>query len=508
MSVRELVGRAQAGDLGAFDGLVARYQDAVFGTALALLGNRADAEDAAQEAFVQAWRDLSALREPEAFAGWLRRIATNRCRDVLRRSPRRWGVGERTVARADPIVEASRRALRDRVLQAVQSLSEPNRLAVTLFYIDGYSVQEVADFLEAPVGTVKRRLHDSRRRLREEMTDMVRESLEGEKPETELRVRVQAELQARRAHWDSLLHEPAEDGDVGWAKWFHDRRMLNVRANAAQYGIEPDETLPRMTPGYRQSETFRDDRLDLPRRWGVPEGLDLAPLRDLCRQLVASPLSVHRWETQGLPVLRYWPWALYDRARVTEWVERTRPEPVQPMTAEQARRPLLTVLEAVAGGLATADEGAELLQNLESASILRMSDALWEPVWQAAHDQERRENAAQYGLAEPTDNWLGIPQDRIPHQWDVRDLSRRIGVSPIDIVRLTRQGMPCLRYSPCVRWDIDRVTTWLQEHGLLPTRYTVEELDFTELFVCSAVAKGEATPDEAYEALAPWFWMA
>jgi hypothetical protein len=340
------------------------------------------------------------------------------------------------------------------------------------------------------------------------MIDMVQETLGGDKPGPELRARVQAELQARRAHWDRFLHAPQDEGDEEWTRWYHERRMEDVRANAAQYGIEPDETLPRMTRGYRQSETFRDDMKDIPRRWGVPEETELITLQDLCRELVASPISIHRWRDIGLPVLRYWPWVLHDRTRVMQWVGETQPEPVQPIDAEQAKRPLLTVLEGVAAGLATTEEGAELFDMLGSAAILRMPDPLWTPVWEAARDEEQRANAAQYGLREPTRNWLGIPDERIPHQFEIRDLTRRLGISPIDLVRERRKGMPCLWCSPWARWDVDRVAAWLEEGGVLPTHHTIQELDNTERFVCRAVAAGEATADEGYEALSGWYGMA
>jgi len=504
--LRELVERAQAGDLTAFDALVQEFQDAVFGSAYAILGDRDDAEDAAQQAFIDAWQDVSALRDPDRFPGWLHRIAQNRCRDLLRRPQRRSPGGEAFPGRAeaiDPALEASRRQVRERVLAAIRSLSEANRLATTLFYIDGYSIKEVAEFLEAPVGTVKRRLHDARRRLQRSMMDMVPETLDAEKPGPELRARIAAELEARKARSDEMLRRVRSEDQVEWARRWHEERMEDVRANAAQYGIEPDESLPRMSPEYRRG-TFRDDAKDLPRRWGIPEGLEITNLRDLCRELLVSPLSIHRWEAQALPALRYRPWVLYDRARVRLWLGAEPREPVLAMTAEQARRPFLTVLATVSAGLAGPEEAAEVCDKLETARLVAGADPVSEPEWEATRDRERRENAAQYGLDEPTDNWLGIPQDRIPHQFEIRDLTRRLGVSPIDVVRWTRDGMPCLRHSPYRRWDADRVTEWLAAQRIPPTHFTIQELENTALFICRAVASGQATPDEAHEALAGW----
>lgn len=335
---------------------------------------------------------------------------------------------------------------------------------------------------------------------------MVRESLDAEKPGPELRARVAAELQTRRDHFDETLGGPPDhDDDTKWAHWYHERRMEDVRANAAQYGIEPDEELPRMLPEYHQSETFRDDMKDMPRRWGIPEGLDLVSLRDLSRELLASPLSIHRWAEQGLPVLRYYPWVLYDGPRVRQWLEEKQSEPVQPMDADEARKPFLTVLCAVRDGLATPEEGKDLYLKLATAYFFGPRDPVWAHEWDAAHERERRENAAQYGLSEPGDHWLGIPSEEARgNLYEMRDLTRRLGMSPIDLVRWTRQGMPCLRCSPHVRWDIRRVSAWLTERAILPDRHTIKELDWPELFVCEAVAAGDGMPDEAHEAMAGW----
>ncbi|MDQ3740754.1 MAG: cob(I)yrinic acid a,c-diamide adenosyltransferase, partial [Actinomycetota bacterium] len=160
-----LVERARAGDRAAFDALAERHRATAFGAAYALLGDAHDAEDATQEALIQAWRRLADLREPDRFPGWLYRIVQNRCRNVLARS-RRATVPLDRVARSVAAAEAGADTeAAEAVRAALGSLSEPQRLATTLHYVDGYSVAEVAGLLGVPVGTVKRRLHDARRRL-------------------------------------------------------------------------------------------------------------------------------------------------------------------------------------------------------------------------------------------------------------------------------------------------------------------------------------------------------
>jgi hypothetical protein len=261
-----------------------------------------------------------------------------------------------------------------------------------------------------------------------------------------------------------------------------------------------------MLPDYQASETFRDDMMDIPWRWGVPEGLDLVNLRDLARETCLSPAAIRRWEDEGLPTIRYQPWVLYDRARVREWLAAHRPEPTQTITSEQARKPLLVVMEALAAGLVTAEDASGLFERLGAAVLLGSYDLVWSAQWDAQHDRERQGNAARYGLSDPTGNWLGIPPDEeASNVYEIRDLTRRLSVSPIDIVRWTHQGMPSLRWSPYVRWDVRHVTQWLTEQAILPTQYAMHELDLTALFVCRAVAVGDATADEGHEALSGWY---
>lgn len=500
--------------LQAFDLLVAHFQDAVVGAAVCALGSFEDAQDIAQETFIQAWRDLPSLRDECCFPSWLLQIARHRCQDHLRRPQ------HRELPMADPVQEAAgspgaplRPAapalLRDQVMEAISELSEPNRLATTLFYINGYSIAEVAGLLAVPPGTVKRRLHESRRRLQGSMMKMVRDTLGEGKPGEELRARVAAELQARLAQWEAWVsgwHERApeerEQEESLWAQRWHELRMADVRANAAQYGVEPDESLPRMLPEYRQSNTFRDDMLDMPRRWGIPEGLELLCLRDVVRELTVSPLAVLRWEQAGMPVVRYHPWALYDLPRVRQWLDGVQPEPVQPITPEEARRPLLVAMRALADGLCPAEEAARVYDALETACFLDARDRVWAEDHKADLPAQLRANAALYGLSRPADSWLGIPSGAAVRE--IRDLTRCLTVSPIDVVRWTRAGMPCLRRGAMARWDLQHVTAWLSEQGILPAQCDLRELDQTERFVCSKVAGGQATADEGYEALSGW----
>lgn len=173
---------AQKGDVSAYGEIVRRFQDMAYGYAYAILGDFQLAQDAAQEAFIEAYRQLADLKEPKAFPGWLKRIIFKHC-DRLTRGKRILTVPlEEAMGEQSPMDGPDRRVermeMKDEVLAAIQSLPDNQRVATTLFYINGYSQSEVADFLEVPVSTVKKRLHDSRRKLKERMMTMVKQALE------------------------------------------------------------------------------------------------------------------------------------------------------------------------------------------------------------------------------------------------------------------------------------------------------------------------------------------
>jgi RNA polymerase sigma factor (sigma-70 family) len=182
-----IVTRARDGDAEAFGILVRRFQDMAVGYGYSILHDFQLAEDAAQEAFFEAYRTLSKLREPAAFAGWFRRIVFKQCDRITRR---RVVATVPLDAAQDPIqgaavVSGFSRTEDERkteVFEAVRQLPEHERSAMTLFYIGGYSMDEVATFLEVPVSTVKGRLHSARERLRTMLLDTVADDLRARRP--------------------------------------------------------------------------------------------------------------------------------------------------------------------------------------------------------------------------------------------------------------------------------------------------------------------------------------
>lgn len=153
----------------AFAEVVRRFQDMAFATAYGVTGDFHLAEDAAQEAFVAAWRHIGELRESAAFPGWFRRIVLTAAHRVERRRPRPLPLEQAAaVAVEAPEAHAERLDLVARVGRAVSALPEAQRTAIALYYVGGHSVAAIADFLGIPTSTVKNRLHSARKRLRKD----------------------------------------------------------------------------------------------------------------------------------------------------------------------------------------------------------------------------------------------------------------------------------------------------------------------------------------------------
>jgi len=169
----ELVRLARAGDVGAFDQLVIRHQAAVFRAALAALRVREEAEEAAQDALLRAWKSLGRFRGDSSFKTWLVTIAWNRAIS-RRRSLSRW------FARRVPLSEAGAIALdgpgpldvlRDRerarcVARAIDALSPKLRDALLLARSGEHGYEDVAVMLRIPVGTLKWRVSEARRQVK------------------------------------------------------------------------------------------------------------------------------------------------------------------------------------------------------------------------------------------------------------------------------------------------------------------------------------------------------
>ena len=164
--LRKLVGRCLSGDQGAMLALVERFQGRVFGLCYRMLGQRQDAEDAAQETFVRVLKNLHRWDSGRDFEPWLLAIAGNRCRTALA-ARRRKPAGEAAVELLadDRPDERAAAQLGEEVHLALENVREDYRQAFILFHEHELSYAEIAEAMGAPLGTIKTWVHRARKEL-------------------------------------------------------------------------------------------------------------------------------------------------------------------------------------------------------------------------------------------------------------------------------------------------------------------------------------------------------
>ncbi len=178
-----LVRRAQRGDREAFGRLAEQFERTVYAVCLRRLGNPSEALELTQEVFLHVMKRIGQLRDPERFAGWLRQVAA---RMAINRATRRLpppsvdtdvleGAG---ADRDDPLDELIARERAQRLYEGLSRLKPLDRETLVAFYIRGQSLLEMAEDVEAPVGTIKRRLHTARKRLKAVLEDSVADATE------------------------------------------------------------------------------------------------------------------------------------------------------------------------------------------------------------------------------------------------------------------------------------------------------------------------------------------
>jgi len=186
-----LVKRAKEKDLSAFEELVRIHQNKVYALSLQLSGNRDDAQDLAQEAFIRAFKALGSFRNEADFSTWLHRITVNVWLNSRRKNggkqlvsldePYRGEDGSEVryeVASndGDPLQALEEKDLRGLVRTALDGLSEEHRTVLVLREIEGYSYEEISRMLGCSLGTVKSRISRAREVMRRRMTELAREA--------------------------------------------------------------------------------------------------------------------------------------------------------------------------------------------------------------------------------------------------------------------------------------------------------------------------------------------
>jgi RNA polymerase sigma-70 factor (ECF subfamily) len=171
----EFVSRLRAGDRRAFEELVRTQQHRVYGLALRMLGNAAEAQDVAQEAFLRAHRGLAEFRGEARLSTWLYAIVSRLCLNRLAGGERkRARLGDETLSqvpdtRPGPDQALERGELEEALHRAIGELPEERRVVVVLRDVEGLAYEEIAQALALPVGTVRSRLHRARLDLKEKL---------------------------------------------------------------------------------------------------------------------------------------------------------------------------------------------------------------------------------------------------------------------------------------------------------------------------------------------------
>jgi RNA polymerase sigma-70 factor (ECF subfamily) len=171
-----LVRLAQAGDREAFGELAEVFDPTVYSVVLRRLRDASEARELTQEIFIRAMRKIEQLREPERFAGWLRQIAVRMSINRIVRRPKEALVEAATFNAVQseattPVDSLLKTEEAEQVWAGLKRLRELDRDTLVAFYIDGQSLAEMSDSFRSPIGTIKRRLHTARHRLKEALGD-------------------------------------------------------------------------------------------------------------------------------------------------------------------------------------------------------------------------------------------------------------------------------------------------------------------------------------------------
>lgn len=181
MHIVDLVTSAQQRNLEALETLFTQFHNMAFGYAYSLLGDVHAAEDAIQESAIDVYRNIHRLRIPQAFPGWYRKIIYRHTVINKRHPPLKWvqveTLDQYRTNQTSPDTEYERNELREIIKNYIDNLTQARREVIILFYFGGYQMTEIADFLAIPLNTVKTRLYQARKDLKQRMETAITEYL-------------------------------------------------------------------------------------------------------------------------------------------------------------------------------------------------------------------------------------------------------------------------------------------------------------------------------------------
>ncbi len=236
-----LVALVLAGEREAFDPLLLRYYPSVLRLCQRLLGSVSEAQDAAQEAALQAFLGLRQLQEPDRFGAWLHGTAANLARTALRRrrqlSLESLGTLQTvpTAAEASPEDTLVAREAHDAILAALDGLSVVNREAVVRFYMEGYSYSELSGLLAVPVSTIKGRLFKGRRQLMMSLESVAHEALKPDRRQKEHVMETEAMVEVS-IEGIRTLQQDGNERKVAVLREEHSERVLPIWIGSFEAG--------------------------------------------------------------------------------------------------------------------------------------------------------------------------------------------------------------------------------------------------------------------------------
>jgi len=171
-----LIDRVLAGQTEAYARLVDSYKSYVFTIALKVLENRPEAEEAAQDAFIRAFHYLKKFNREARFSTWLYRITFNTAISAKRKNKMRLDSIENKIILHEGAAEDAleRNDKHEFIAQAMEKLNEMDKLSIQLYYLQEFSLEEVAEMMGQPTNTIKVRVHRARIRLAEELTKILK----------------------------------------------------------------------------------------------------------------------------------------------------------------------------------------------------------------------------------------------------------------------------------------------------------------------------------------------
>ncbi len=182
MTEQELIKGLQNGDETAFRYLVDNYQDRVYNTALGILQNAEDAEDVAQEVFIQVYRSIQSFKGESKLSTWLYRIATTRALDLIRskKSKKRFGFMQKLFGDSNeplmelpdfnhPGIKLDQKESAAKLFKAISELPENQRIAFTLHKIEDLSYHEISDVMKTTVPAIESLMHRAKQNLRKSL---------------------------------------------------------------------------------------------------------------------------------------------------------------------------------------------------------------------------------------------------------------------------------------------------------------------------------------------------